>query len=61
MISKVKVVPDLTQWHDWYAWRPVRIHAGKSRMYVWVWRVTIERKLKYWSEGCDKEYRFKSR
>ena len=44
MRSKVKVIANEYEWHRWFAWRPVRISAGKMRQWVWletVWRIFI--------------------
>jgi hypothetical protein len=32
---------DITEWHDWYAWRPVWLDEERT----WVWLERIERKL----------------
>jgi hypothetical protein len=60
--------PDLTQWHPWFAWRPVRLgrqfHADGSITERHVWGELVERKLvpehmgSYWAyravgDKCD--------
>ena len=34
-----KVKQDKRKWHEWYAWRPVKLECGD-----WVWRETVLRK-----------------
>lgn len=46
----------LSQWHRWFAWRPVKVSDHDCR-----WLETVERKGLFWhslfDEGCDWEYR----
>lgn len=42
---------DLEQWHNWFAWHPVRIYDRNQSKYVWVWLEHIERKGLYLGYG----------
>lgn len=44
------------QWHDWFAWRPVRVEYGGCR-----WLETVERRGSRWlGSWLDWEYRAKN-
>jgi hypothetical protein len=45
------------EWHDWFAWRPVRVASHDCR-----WLETVERRL-YWCYGdpYSAEYRAKEK
>ena len=37
-----------TEWHDWFAWHPVKAHDGEHWLWrkdKWVWLVFVERRL----------------
>lgn len=46
-------VQDLEEWHDWYAWFPVRIG------HCTVWREVVQRRAQYWYDEMDWLYREK--
>jgi hypothetical protein len=48
---------DISEWHRWFAWRPVKIRHAKVKydygtvIYAcWVWFEWIERKYSFWPE-----------
>lgn len=45
-----KYPPDKTQWHNWYAWLPVRIQHGPM-----VWLEVIQRRFEYF-EGENSDW-----
>jgi hypothetical protein len=49
--NKYKV--DITQWHKWFAWHPVKVKANECR-----WLEIVERRVTYMSiEYIEYEYR----
>lgn len=42
----------LSQWHDWFAWRPVKVGDYECR-----WLEVVERKCE-WLGAWDGEYKF---
>ena len=35
---QIKRLPEIIDWHTWFAWHPVKVHG------TWVWLETIERR-----------------
>lgn len=63
--ARRRVWPLYCNWHDWFAWRPVRVGHKDCR-----WLEVVERKACYVGEGflgillavpCDCKYRAKDR
>ena len=42
------------EWHQWFAWYPVRISGDNGGMAITVWFATVERKVHY--ALCDFAY-----
>jgi len=40
---------DITEWHRWFAWYPVRITKGTNKTSEVVWLQFIKRRGHYWS------------
>lgn len=45
------------EWHQWFAWCPVRIPDDRYVAGQWVWWETVERKRNYTSRGGMWDYR----
>lgn len=43
-------------WHDWFAWRPVRLRMGE-----WVWLETVQRKGEWHDWDEDSRWLFEYR
>lgn len=50
MRINVKPSKDLTEWHRWFAWHPVR---ADSQI---VWLEWVQRRVYYWADGWQYEY-----
>jgi hypothetical protein len=59
------VGPDITQWHTWFAWRPVKGPRKPKIIGVvheqWMWLEIVERRLVQEHMGSYWEYRPKSK
>lgn len=45
---------DREEWHDWFAWHPIRVFEGtNNKYYRWVWLETVKRKLTFCHDGMD--------
>ena len=49
----IKRLKDKSIYHNWFAWRPVKIEAEKSL----VWLETVERRKCRWDGGSYWEYK----
>lgn len=62
MRSAVKIQWEAGEWRPWFAWRPVRIKAG--RMSRWVWLETVDRSYKVrgnWDPSYTYFYRLRDK
>lgn len=49
-VKITKTAQELAKWQRWFAWRPIRVTAG--RMYQWVWWEYVMRRT-YWIGSYD--------
>lgn len=61
MRSQVVTLANEYEWHRWWAWHPIRVRAGNSRMHCWVWRELVERKYIGHYDGTSVIYRLISK
>jgi len=55
-------IKDKTKWHDWFAWRPVKITKNNGNpCNEWRWLETVERLKFYWIGFSDNYYRAKDK
>ena len=48
----MRLSPPITEWHRWFAWRPVRVNPTKQM----VWLEWVERKAHYWKHSPNYAY-----
>jgi len=51
---------DISKWHSWFAWYPVKAYTNQGEIYL-VWLETIERSILYAAMFSVCSYRFKQK
>lgn len=54
--KKYKSYKYLYDWHEWFAWHPVRCPVNGTDEYRWVWLEPVKRKLTHRFDHTNIEY-----